>query len=151
MSDGGAALLLQNRQVQISSKMHREKVLAPPAGSSSLLRWARGHCWYPADRVPLCTRLKRSAPRRQTPHPAGEGSGAATCPHDSKPAPGARELWLRHVPRGTEHVTCQERAPVSQRTPRHRARHPAGEDSEVATCLAAPVSSPAQEGSGFTT
>jgi hypothetical protein len=38
--DGGAALSLQNHQVQISSKLCRENVLAPLAGSSPLLRWA---------------------------------------------------------------------------------------------------------------
>jgi hypothetical protein len=88
----------------------------------------RGHYWYPADRVPLCTRLKRPVPRRQTPHPTGEGSGAATCPHAPDPLPvpesscsttcpvaqstppSRRGLRCRHVPRGTEPITGQERA-----------------------------------------
>jgi hypothetical protein len=54
-----------------------------------------------------------SAPRRQTAHPAGEGSDVAACPRSSRPAPGARELWHRHMPHGIKHATRQERAPVS--------------------------------------
>jgi hypothetical protein len=35
-----------------------KKMLAPPAGSRPLPRWARGYCRYPLDRVPLRTSLK---------------------------------------------------------------------------------------------
>jgi hypothetical protein len=38
------------------------------------------------------------ASRHQTLNPAGEGSSAAACPRSSRPTPGARELWHRHVP-----------------------------------------------------
>jgi hypothetical protein len=83
-------------------------------------------------------------------------------PHGSRSAPGARELWLHHVPRGTEHATCQkralmsphspwhractcqERAPMSPRAPRHRACHPSGKGSSAATCPEAPSPSPSR-------
>jgi hypothetical protein len=100
-------------------KLHREKVLAPPVGSSPLLRWAQGHYWYPTDQVPLCTRLKNQ-------------------PHGSRSVPGARRLWLYHVPRGTKHATRQKRALVSPCTPWHRACHPPGKGSGVTTCPEAP-------------
>jgi hypothetical protein len=98
-----------------------------------------GHCWYPTDRVPLCKRLKRSAPRLQTRsrcqralalpraprhracHLPGEGFGVATCPMAQSAPPARKGLRCRHVPRGTERATCQERAPVSPHGPRHRA------------------------------
>jgi hypothetical protein len=66
-------------------------------------------------------------------------------PHGSILVPGARELWLRHVPRGTEHATCQERAPVSSCALRHIARHPPGKGSGVATCPDAPSASPTRK------
>jgi hypothetical protein len=59
-------------------------------------------------------------------------------PHDSRPVPGARELWLRHVPLGTEHATYQERASVSPCAPWHIARHPPGKGFGVITCPEAP-------------
>jgi hypothetical protein len=107
------------------------------------------------------------APWCQTPHLAGEGSGAAACPGGSRPTPGVGELWHRHVPHGTGHAIHQERAPMTPHVPRlqtrlpvpralasphapwHRARYPAGEGSGVTTCLVAPDSSPAWEGSGI--
>jgi hypothetical protein len=67
-------------------------------------------------------------------------------PHGSRPAPGARELWLCHVPRGIEHATCQERALVSPRAPWHRARHPPGRGFGVATCPEAPSAPPVRKG-----
>jgi hypothetical protein len=82
---------------------------------------AGGHSRYPVDRVPLCTRLKRSAP------------------------------WLQRAlapprARGTEHATCQKRAPVSPCAPWHRASHPPGKGSGVARCLEAPCMPPARKG-----
>jgi hypothetical protein len=126
-------------------------------------------CWYPADRVPLCTTLKRSAPRLQirsrcqealappcalrlrARHPPEEGSGVATYPMTQSAPPARKGLWYRHVPRGTMHATPQERAPELPRALRHRARHPAGEGSGVAMRLVASGPPPAQEGSGVAT
>jgi hypothetical protein len=82
------------------------------------------------------------------------------------PAPGAEELWHHHVPYGTGNANRQKRALVSLcilrlqtrllvrralASPRalwHRALHPTGEGSRVTTCLMAPDSSLAWEGSG---
>jgi hypothetical protein len=60
-----------------------------------------------------------------------EGSGSATCPKAQGMQPARRGLQCRHVPHGTEQATCQERALVSPRASRHRARHPPGEGSGV--------------------
>jgi hypothetical protein len=38
-------------------------------------------------------------------------------PHGSRSVLGTKELWLCHVPRGTEHATHQKRAPVSPCAP----------------------------------
>jgi hypothetical protein len=96
-----------------------------------------GHCRYPADQVPLCTRLKRLAT---------EGSGSATCPDAQSTPPTRRGLQCRHVPHGTEHATRQERAPVSPSAPRHRAHHLPEKGSGVTTCPEAPSSSPGGRG-----
>jgi hypothetical protein len=109
----------------------------------------RGHCQYPTDRVPPCEDLSL-VPQHQTLHPVGKGFGVAACPCGSRLAPGAEELWHRHVPRGTGHATRQGRASVLPRVSRlqthlsvregsdvamcHRAHHPTGKDSGVATC-----------------
>jgi hypothetical protein len=91
----------------------------------------RDYCRYLADRVPPCTRLKSSP----------------TAP-DS--APGRGGLRCRHVsPRLQTRSRCQ-RALASPRAPWHRARHPLGEGSGVATCPAAPNPPPGTEGSGIT-
>jgi hypothetical protein len=66
-----------------------------------------------------------------------EGSSSATCPEAQNTPPTRRGLRCRHVPHGTKRATHQEMAPVSPRAPRHRARHPLGEGSSVATCLEA--------------
>jgi hypothetical protein len=86
-----------------------------------------GHCRYHADRVPLCTDLKDQ-------------------PHSSRSVPGARELWLRHVPQGTEHATRQKWVPVSSCAPWHRARHPPGKGSGVAMCPESPCAPPTRKG-----
>jgi hypothetical protein len=82
----------------------------------------------------------------QISHPIGEGFGAATCPHGSRPTTGAIKLWLRHMPRDTEHATCQERDSVPPHAPRHRARHPPREGSGVTTCPEAPSPSRSRRG-----
>jgi hypothetical protein len=125
-----------------------------------------GHCRYPADRVPMCTRFKRSAPqlqihsrcqealalrhapRHRARHPPKEGSSVATCPMAQSTLPIRKGLRCRHMPRGTVRATCQGRAPVLPRAPRHRTRHLTGEGSGVATCLMALGPPPAQGGSG---
>jgi hypothetical protein len=112
-----------------------------PAGSSPSRGGPSGHYWNPADRVPLCIRLKRSAPQLQTRsrcqralapprasrhrarHPPGKGSGVATCPEAPSPSPSRKGLRCCHVPRGTEPVTQQERALESPRASRLQA-HP---------------------------
>jgi hypothetical protein len=88
----------------------------------------RGHSWYPANQVPLCTRLKRPAPRLQTRSQYQRG------------------LRCRHVSHGTEHATCQERALASPHAPWHRARHPSGEGSGVVMCPVAHSSPPIRRG-----
>jgi hypothetical protein len=113
-------------------------------------------CQYPTDWVPLCTRLKRLAPRLQihswcqealalphalrhrARHPPEEGSGVAMYPMAQSVPPARKRLRCHHVPRGTMHATHQERAPVLPCAPGHRARHLAGEGSGVATHLVAP-------------
>jgi hypothetical protein len=78
-------------------------------------------------------------------YPADRAQDLKDQPPGFRSVSGARRLWLRHMPRGTEHATCQtrqERAPVSPRVPRHRARHASGEGSGVATCPEAPSPSP---------
>jgi hypothetical protein len=67
-------------------------------------------------------------------------------PHDSRSVLGARRLWLRHVPRGTEHATRQKRALMSPCAPWHRACHPPGKGSCVAMCLEAPCAPLARRG-----
>jgi hypothetical protein len=97
-------------------------------------------CRYPADRVLLCTRLKRSAPRLQirsrcqralsppcaprhrAHHLVEEGFGVATCPMAQSAPPTRKGLLCCHVPRGTEPVTRQERAPELSHTSRLQAR-----------------------------
>jgi hypothetical protein len=114
------------------------------------------NCQYPTDWVPLCTRLKRLAPRLQihswcqealapphalryrAHHPPEEGSGVAMYPMAQSVPPARKRLRCHHVPRGTMHATHQERAPVLPCAPGHRARHLAGEGSGVATHLVAP-------------
>jgi hypothetical protein len=74
-----------------------------------------GHCRYPVDRVPLCTRFKRSAPWLQTrswcqmalapPRVPGnrarylleQGFGVATCPMAQSAPPARKGFWCRHV------------------------------------------------------
>jgi hypothetical protein len=60
--------------------------------------------------------------------------------------PTRRGLRCRHVPHVTECATCQERAPVSPRAPRHQSRHPLGKCSGVAMCPEAPSPSPDRRG-----
>jgi hypothetical protein len=80
-------------------KAAQEKGIGPTYGFIALSRGeVGGHCHYPTDRVPMCTRFKRSASRLQicswcqgalappraskhrARHPPGEGSGVTTCP-----------------------------------------------------------------------
>jgi hypothetical protein len=79
----------------------------------------RGYCRYPIDRIPLCTRLKRSAPRLQihsqckrarhpphaprqrARHPPEEGFSVATCPMAQSAPPARKGLQCHHVPQGT--------------------------------------------------
>jgi hypothetical protein len=110
-------------------KLCREKVLAPPTCSSPLPRWARGHCRYPADRVPLCTRLKRSAPMATDLFPVPGGSSSATCPEAQSMPPARRGIRCHHMPHGTERTTRQKRALVSSCASRHREHHSHGEGS----------------------
>jgi hypothetical protein len=94
-----------------------------------------GHCRYPVDRVPLCTTLKRSAPRLQIRsrcqralalpraprhracNPPEGGSSVATCPMAQSKPPARKGLWCHHVPRGTVRAIHQERAPVFAKCP----------------------------------
>jgi hypothetical protein len=73
-------------------------------------------CRYPADRVPLCTRLKRSGPqlqicsrcqralalpratRHRAHHPPEVGSGVTTCPMAQSAPPTRKGLRCCHVP-----------------------------------------------------
>jgi hypothetical protein len=57
-----------------------------------------------------------------------------------------RGLRCCHVPHGTERATHQERAPVSPRASRHRARHPPGKGFGVVTCPETPSPSPGRRG-----
>jgi hypothetical protein len=166
---GGTAPSLQSRQVQISSKLRREKVFGPTYRFTASPEVGPGATVGTLQTGYLRAQDLSPAPRRQTPHPTGEGSGATACPCGSRPAPDTGELWHRHVPRGTGHATRYGRASVSSRVPRlqtrlpvrralaspripwHRAHHPAGKGSGVATCLTAPDPSPAREGSGVAT
>jgi hypothetical protein len=102
---GGTAPPLQSCQVQISSKLHREKGIGPTCGFTASPEVGLGvtigtlQTGYPyAQDLSL-------VPQRQTLHPAGKGSGVTACRRSSRPTPGARERWHRHVPRGTGHAT----------------------------------------------
>jgi hypothetical protein len=50
------------------------------------------------------------------------------------------------MPRGTEHIAHQKRAPVSSCALWHRARHPSRKGSGVTTCLEAPCAPLASRG-----
>jgi hypothetical protein len=92
-----------------------------------------GHCRYPVDRVPLCTRFKRSAPWLQTrswcqmalapPRVPGnrarylleQGFGVATCPMAQSAPPARKRVLVSPCGRGTVHATRQEKASESPR------------------------------------
>jgi hypothetical protein len=102
---GGTAPPLQSRQVQILSKLRREKGISPTCGFTTSPEVGPG-----ATVGTLQTGYPRAqdlslVPQCQTPHLVGKGSGVAACPHGSRPAPGVEELWHHHVPRGTGHAT----------------------------------------------
>jgi hypothetical protein len=84
-----------------------------------LMKYLTTRCWYPADRVPLCTRLKSSSIALDS-------------------APGREVLWYRHVsPRLQIRSRCRK-ALASPRALWHRARRLIGKGSGVATCPATP-------------
>jgi hypothetical protein len=101
-------------------------------GSLPLPRWAGGHCWYPTDQVPLCTRLK-SSPIALDSTPGRKG---LRC-HCISP-------WLQ------TRFWCR-RALASQRAPWHRGRHPTGKGFGVATCPTAIDPLLVREGSSVAT
>jgi hypothetical protein len=118
--NGGATLSLQNLQVQISSKVAQGKCIGPTCGFVASPEVG--------PRVTVGT--------LQTRYPCVQD--LKDHPHDSRSVFGARGLWLHHMPRRIEHATHQKRAPVSPRAPWHRAHHPSGKGSGVATCPKAP-------------
>jgi hypothetical protein len=66
------------------------------------------------------TRQKRApvsprAPWHRARHLPRKGSGVTTCPEAPCAPPARKGLWCCHVPRGTEPITRQERAPESPR------------------------------------
>jgi hypothetical protein len=63
------------------------------------------------ERAPVLSR----APWHKARHPAGKSSDVVMCPEESSVPPDRKGLWCCHVPRGTEPVTQQERAPESPR------------------------------------
>jgi hypothetical protein len=75
-----------------------------------------------------------------------ESSGSTTCPKAQSMPPARRRLRCRHVPRGTERATRQERALVLPCALRHQARHTTGKGSGVATGPEAPSPSPDRRG-----
>jgi hypothetical protein len=79
VSAGGTAPPLQSRQVQISSKLHGGKYIAPPADLLPLLRWARGPLSVPYRPGTLRTRPK-SSPTVPDPAPS---TGGLQRPHVS--------------------------------------------------------------------
>jgi hypothetical protein len=116
--------------LQLSNKKFRviewgAENLVPPAGSQPPLRWARGHCQYPVNRVPSCTGSKsRERAGRASAHShmacssgsrllARECSSAAMCPMVPDPASQLGRtlvqphvLWLRTPPLSTDGLQC---------------------------------------------
>jgi hypothetical protein len=100
-------------------KLHREMVLAPPAGSSPLPRRPRGPLSVPYRPGTPVHKTKKIILKAPDPFPVPEGSGSATCPeaHSKPPArrglgvamcpiaqstpPTRKGLQCRHVPQGT--------------------------------------------------
>jgi hypothetical protein len=74
-----------------------------------------GHCWYPVDRVPPCTRLKSN-------------------PMAPNSTPGREGLWCHQVSCGSRPAFRCGRAQASPRVPWHQARHPAGMVFGIAMC-----------------
>jgi hypothetical protein len=125
------------------------------------------NCWYPADRVFLYIRFKRSAtllqtrswcqraltppraPRYRARHPPGEGSGVAMCSVAQSAPPARKGLRCRHVPRGTEPVTWQERASESPRASWLKVR-PLRRKAQMSPCDR-DTRTTARQGSGITT
>jgi hypothetical protein len=77
---------LPSKKFKITKRGTEE--LSPPAGSQPLPRWARGHCRYPVDRVPLHISFKSKIRSEMCTHmpcstepclPIEVGSGVATC------------------------------------------------------------------------
>jgi hypothetical protein len=93
------ALPLHRSRSYSGTTARGRKMLAPPAGSMPLLRWAQGHCQYPADQVPPRTSsdLRKDAGRAATccrvshgtgpGRPVREGSGGAMCLRLRTPSP----------------------------------------------------------------
>jgi hypothetical protein len=98
------------------------------------------HIRYP------CVQNLKHTPMTSNLFLVSESSGSATYPEAQSTSPVRRGLRCHHVLHSTECATHQERAPVSPRASRHRARHLLGKDSGVATCLDAPSPSPSRRG-----
>jgi hypothetical protein len=81
--------------------------------------------------------------------PIRKGSSVVTCPHGFRFAPGAGDLWHRHVPRGPGHATRLGRAMVSLCIPRLQTPLLVREGSGITTCGRACC--PTGKGSGLTT
>jgi hypothetical protein len=128
MPNGGAALSHQNRQARISSKVVQGKGIGPT-------------CWFVASPE---VGLGATVGTLQTGYPCAQD--LKDQPHGSRSVPGARGLWLHHVPQGTEHATHQKMAMGSPHAPWHRACHPPGKGSGVTTCLEAPSAPPTRKG-----
>jgi hypothetical protein len=110
--------VLQSRQVQISSKPHRGKGIGPTYGFTASPEVGPGATVGTLQTGYPCVQDLSLVPQHQTLHPVGKGSSVTACPCGSRHAPGAEELWHRHVPHGTGHATPLERALVSSRVPR---------------------------------
>jgi hypothetical protein len=102
---GGTAPPLQSRQVQISSKPRKGKGIGPTCEFTASPKVGLGATVYTLQTGYPHAQDLSLVPQHQTPHPAGKGSGVAACPHLSRSAPGTRDLYHHHVPRGTGHAT----------------------------------------------
>jgi hypothetical protein len=122
-----------------------EKILAPPAGSLPLLRWASGPLRYPADWVPLHIRLK-SSPMAPDTAPGTGGLRHHHVSHGTELTPREGGLLCHHVSSGSRPTSRCERALALPRVLWHRAHLPTEEGSCVAMCPTVPDPAPGTGG-----